>query len=209
MGADSQTGIDRAIVRAVEQFQAGIDREQSFRFLVDRFYQPVKGFFARRVFSPDVCLDLTQETFLGLYKGLEGYRAEARFEFWLFRIAKTTHLKWLRTRRRRQEAALENPSVNHKIATEGVDEPEPVLVEDETQLEEILKRERLELLQAAVLELPDQMRRCMTLRVYQDLSYREIAELMEVSIDTVKAHLFQARKKLREKLQDAFVEIEF
>ncbi len=209
MGADNHTGVDRAIVRAVEQFQAGIDRDQSFRFLVDRFYRPVRGFFAKRVFSPDVCLDLTQETFLGLYKGLEGYRAEARFEFWLFRIAKTTHLKWLRTRHRREEATLESPPAAHRTATEGLDDPEPVVVEDESQLEEILKRERLEMLRAAVLELPEQMRRCMTLRVYQDLSYREIAELMEVSIDTVKAHLFQARKKLRDRLKDAFLEIEF
>jgi RNA polymerase sigma-70 factor, ECF subfamily len=208
MGADNQTGVDRAIVRAVEQFQAGIDREQAFRVLVERFYPPVKGFFAKRVFSPDVCLDLTQETFLGLYKGLEGYRAEARFEFWLFRIAKTTLLKWLRTRRRREEAALESPPAIPKIATEGGDDPEPVVVEDETQLEEILRRERLETLRAAILELPDQMRRCMTLRVYQDLSYREIAELMEISIDTVKAHLFQARRKLRERLTEDFLEVE-
>ncbi len=207
MDVDSQN--DRAVVRAVEQFQAGVDREQSFRFLVDRFYLPVKGFFAKRVFSPDVCLDLTQETFLGLYRGLEGYRAEARFEFWLFRIAKTTHLKWLRTRRRREEAALEGPPAIHRIATEGSDEPEPVVVAEESQLEEILLQERLEKLRAAVQKLPDQMRRCMTLRVYQDLSYREIAELMEVSIDTVKAHLFQARKKLRASLKDAFIEIEF
>ncbi|HUP43451.1 MAG TPA: sigma factor-like helix-turn-helix DNA-binding protein, partial [Thermoanaerobaculia bacterium] len=55
---------------------------------------------------------------------------------------------------------------------------------------------------SAVAELPDQMRDCLTLRLYHDLAYREIAVIKKLSIETVKAHLFRARKKLEERLGD-------
>ena len=207
-----QQSSDRQVVLAIENFQAGTEREQSYRFLVERFYQPVRGFFARRVFSADDCLDLTQETFLGLYRGLEGYRAEARFEFWLFRIAQTTYLKWLRTRKRRDEVSLQEagrPVAAGASSTTRPEDHEPVVAVGETQLADVLRGERFELLREAIAELPEQMRRCVTLRVYQDRSYREIAEIQDVSIETVKAHLFQARKKLKEKLKDKVEGLDF
>ena len=57
--------------------------------------------------------------------------------------------------------------------------------------------------------LPAQMRRCVELRVHQDLRYKEIADLMQVSIDTVKAHLYQARQQLKGKLSGYFADPEF
>ena len=204
-GGDS---VEDPIGRAVRDFQAGIERERSFRLLVDQFYRPVRGFFSRRVFSADECLDLTQETFLGLYRGLEGFRAEARFEFWLFRIAQTTYLKWLRSRRRRPEPVLQDLVPGGETPSAGSEDHQPVAVVRGTQLEEVLHREQLELLRSAIDGLPDRMRRCVVLRVYQDRSYREIADFLELSIETVKAHLFQARKKLREMLEDEFEGVE-
>ena len=68
------------------------------------------------------------------------------------------------------------------------------------QLSEVLEDERQHAMREAIRELPDQMRRCLTLRVYQDLSYREIATVMKLKIDTVKAHLFQARARLKKNL---------
>jgi RNA polymerase sigma-70 factor (ECF subfamily) len=56
-------------------------------------------------------------------------------------------------------------------------------------------------MRGAIRELPDQMRKCLTLRIDHELSYAEIAVVMRVKIDTVKAHLFQARKKLEEELR--------
>lgn len=205
---NNTTAVEDPVDRAVRDFQAGIEREQSFRVLVDLFYQPVRNFFSRRVFSADECLDLTQETFLGLYKGLEGFRAEARFEFWLFRIAQTTYLKWLRGRKRRPERGLQEASPGGETPSTGSDDHQPVAVTPETQLTDVLHRERLEKLRAAISGLPRQMQKCVVLRVYQDRSYREIADFLELSIDTVKAHLFQSRKKLREMLEEDFDRIE-
>jgi RNA polymerase sigma-70 factor (ECF subfamily) len=83
-----------------------------------------------------------------------------------------------------------------------------VAVTPETQLTDVLHQERLEKLRAAISGLPRQMQKCVVLRVYHDRSYREIADFLELSIDTVKAHLFQARKKLREMLEEDFDRIE-
>ncbi|HEV7518716.1 MAG TPA: RNA polymerase sigma factor, partial [Thermoanaerobaculia bacterium] len=76
-------------------------------------------------------------------------------------------------------------------------------------LDGVLSEERSQVLHHALAELPCQMRRCVELRVHQDLRYREIADLMQVSIDTVKAHLYQARQQLKSKLAGYFADPEF
>ena len=67
-----------------------------------------------------------------------------------------------------------------------------------------LDHERSRLLREAIERLPEQMRKCLMLRVYQDLKYREIAVVVRLSIETVKAHLFAARRRLQQELGDYF-----
>ena len=187
---------------AIEAFQAGQDREASFRVIFERYYPVVLRFFRKRVFSAEDQLDLTQETFLRVYKGLEGFRREARFGTWLFRIAHNTHLKW----RRRLPPGETAPAA---VLPEGDAEPggwdtaESIATTD-TALDDALLAERQRLLREAIGELPMQMRESTKLRVYQELSYREISVVMQLSVETVKVHLFQARKKLKQRFQDAF-----
>ncbi len=209
-GHDGQERVDSAI----EDFRKGIDREENFRFLFDSYYCLVHRFFTRRVGSAEDRLDLTQEVFLKVYRGLEGYRGEAQFGTWLFRIAHNTYLKWLR------RAELEESSqaaYSHPVPSRGGGQQEQTSWDDEllagvteeTPLEEALREERSQKLREAIAELPEQMRCCTELRIYQDLSYREISVVMRRSIDTVKVHLFQARKKLQQSLREAFEEIDF
>jgi len=191
-----RAALEARIERAVADFQHGVDREASFRVLFDSFYEPTRHFLARRVSSPEDRLDLTQETFLRVYRGLEGYRGEAQFGTWVFRIAFNTYLKWLR----RSQTDDQDPD-----GVKGVEEAliawedeQPIAVSTEpSPLDHALQSERRTLLRHAIEELPEQMRRCIELRVYQGLSYREIAVVMRRSIETVKVHLFQARKKLK------------
>ncbi len=75
------------------------------------------------------------------------------------------------------------------------------LVDSEGPLRAALDGERLAAVVAALDGLPDQMRRCAVLRLFQDLSYREIAAALRVSVDVVKVQLFRARKQLREELE--------
>lgn len=190
----SEAGSD-LVERAVHRFQEGADRAGAFRFLYETYFRAVERFFARKGFSPQDCLDLTQETFLGIYKGLDGYEHRQRFTAWLYRAATTTYLK-----RRRTAATVKRAA--EEVSRDGMDDPEATLAVPGRQLDGLLEEERWRALRTAVAELPEQMRDCLTLRLYHQLSYSEIATVKKISIETVKAHLFRARKKLQEKLAD-------
>ena len=73
-------------------------------------------------------------------------------------------------------------------------------------LEKMIRREQIDLLKKEISELPEQMRRCVEFRARQVLSYREIAVVMQLSVATVQAHLFQARRRLRTRLAEALGE---
>lgn len=181
--------------QAIRRFQDGSDRSGSFRFLYETYFRAIERFFARKGLPPEDCLDLTQETFLGIYKGLDGYEHRQQFAAWLYRAATTVYLKRLRTAATAKRAAVE-------VSRDGMEHPEPALAVPGPQLDGLLDAERWRALKAAVAELPEQMRDCLTLRLYHQLSYGEIATVKKISIETVKAHLFRARKKLQEKLAD-------
>jgi RNA polymerase sigma-70 factor (ECF subfamily) len=185
-----------ALDRAVERFQAGIDRERNFRLLFERYHGPVAAFFARHGVPPEDRLDLTQETFLRVYRGLATYRSQDRLGSWILRIAATTHLNRLRDRHAAKRAGDEVPL--EAVAATG----EPRLVSDGAQLDRLLAGERRQRLAEAIDGLPDQMRQCLKLRLEQELEYQEIASVMRLSIDTVKTHLAQGRQRLRERLGD-------
>lgn len=181
------------IEQAIRRFQEGTDCQGAFRFLYETYFRAVERFFARKGLPPQDCLDLTQETFLGIYKGLDGYEHRQRFTAWLYRVATTTYLKRLRTVATVKRAAEE-------VSRDGMEYPETTLAVPGRQLDSLLDEERWRALRTAVAELPEQMRDCLTLRLYHQLSYNEIAVIKKISIETVKAHLFRARKKLQEKL---------
>lgn len=185
---------------AVERFQAGIDRERNFRLVFERYHRPVASFFARHGVPPEDRLDLTQETFLRVYRGLATYRSQDRLGSWILRIAATTHLNRLRDRHAAKREGDEVPL--EPVAAAG----EPGLVSDGAQLDRLLAGERRQRLGEAIAGLPDQMRQCLKLRLEQELEYQEIASVMRLSIDTVKTHLAQGRKRLRERLGDPFRE---
>src|SRR4051794_29414749 len=81
------------VEQAVRRFQAGENRQEAFRFLYETYFRAIERFFSRKGLPPEDCLDLTQETFLGIYKGLDGYESRQRFTGWLYRVATTTYLK--------------------------------------------------------------------------------------------------------------------
>lgn len=192
----------------VERLQAGQDPEESFRQLFRSYYRPVYSFFLRRGFPAEESRDLTQDTFFRVSKSLNTFRHESSFESWLFKIAANIYRNTLRgqaaLKREAQEVSLD------ELTEQAVGNGEggvPWSSGEAGPLDEVLLQERLKVLRGALESLPVQMRRCVLLRIDQDLRYREIAELMQVSIDTVKAHLYQARQHLKGKLGDYFGDI--
>lgn len=175
--------------------KGGEEPRPRFEKLFERYSRPVSFFFARRGFSRDECRDLTQETFLGVCRGIERFRGGTDVEKWLYTIAINVWRNEVRRRSTEKRAAKE-VSLDKILGTakeiEGRQDVDP--------LKAVLVEERHDLLHQAIRELPDQMRQCLILRIDQQLKYGEIATVMRISINTVKSQLFQAREKLRTRL---------
>lgn len=198
------------LVRAVLDFQRGFEREKSFEVLFHRFRRQIERFLAKRVFSPEERLDLTQAVFLRIYQGLEGYRGEGSLEGWVLQIACNVYRKWRDRQPGGRQAAPEVPFEDPS----GAPEPQPAAdflspSVTASPLDHIVREERLAALREAIGELPPKQRLCMELRVYQERSMQEIAAALRISPETVKAHLFQARQRLWEKLHSKLGEIDF
>jgi RNA polymerase sigma-70 factor, ECF subfamily len=196
---------DASLQKIIDQLQAGHAVEESFRLLCEWYHRPLYAFFVRRGFSHADCLDLTQETFLGIYRGIGSFRRDARFETWLFKVATNAFRKRLRWevagKRAGEEVSLD--------AAPGEEDDRPVfqpVAEGPPPGASLFQAERARLLREAVDRLPVQMRKCLILNVYQERKVREIAQLLHLSPETVKVHLFQARRRLQTALGPHFAD---
>lgn len=197
---------EEPIEDVLRRLRDGTGGEESFRTLFDRFYWPLYRFFEHRGFSTEECQDLIQETFFRVYRGIEAFRGEARWEHWLFRIAANTSIKALRHRAAAKRAGNEVP-----LETEDEGDP-PAAARSASgtaePLRKLLGKEMKDLLLQAIAGLPPRMRRCARLRLLQDLDYDEIAEILQLSPSTVKVQLFKARQRLQMELGNAFADFE-
>ncbi len=195
------------------------EQAERFRDLFQRSFGPVSHYFTRHGFSQEESADLAQETFVRAYRGLGDFRGDAEFKTWLFATARNIGLNAMRARRAQKRQALEvalddlDPQSSPRFVEveEGSREEteEPRLPGDDPYpLEGLLSQERSQQLRQALADLPSEMRRCVLLRVGQDLKYREIADLLGISIGTVKSQLFEARQRLAAILSDQFSEVE-
>lgn len=171
-----------------------------FRDIYRSYFKSICFFFHRQGFPLWESQELAQDTFLRAYRGLESFRGEATVRTWLFRIArnilKNRFRYHSRLRRNGEEVSLEARQEagfdTGEASVGSTSEPSPEDV--------VLSSEQVEMVRRTLEDLPPQMRQCLILRLDQELKYKEIALIMDVSVDTVKSHLFQARQKLKERL---------
>lgn len=131
-------------------------------------------------------LDITQEALLRVYTNIQNYREEAQFKTWAQRIV--TNLCIDRFRKKREMVSI--------------DEHELMLQSTQNVEEEILSSGLAEDIQNAIDKLPDHFRLVVVMRYIQDFSYNEISESLDLPLNTVKSHLFRARKLLQGLLQE-------
>jgi RNA polymerase sigma-70 factor (ECF subfamily) len=200
---------DRSTEEIIRDLKRGGDWERDFRILFERYYGQVHRFFQRKGIPLEDCPDLTQEVFFSVYNGLRDIRQESQFQNWLFTLARNVFVNALERKHAKKRDAAE-VSLNEELS-----ESEDLTLADslpgdsrEIPIEAMLETEKLDKLRGALKELPEQMRHCVQLRVLKDLAYQEIADLMGISINTVKAHLFKARESLKEKLRPYFGDLE-
>lgn len=180
--------------------------DRRFRDLFDRYYPAVFAVFMRWGFAREEAQDLSQVTFMRVYKGMEDYRGDAEWSY-VIQIANRVRLNELRFHKAQRRGVKTEP-------LDGLEPPSAAIRPDllsakapRTPEDEVLEREHLELqeerirlLREAIAELPPRMRRCLLMRLDEGLKYREIATALKVSLDAVRSLLFQARKRLQERL---------
>ncbi|MDQ4121749.1 MAG: sigma-70 family RNA polymerase sigma factor [Acidobacteriota bacterium] len=167
-------------------------REDSFEELVRRYQRPITAYVYRMTNDYDAALDVSQEIFIKVYNSLSRYKTEFKFSTWIYKIAHNAAIDYLR-RNSNGECSLDL-----EIEDETFERP----IESNLASPEV-ERERSEWrgeIQRVVQKLPPAYRELILLRHSQDLSYDEIAEIMNLPLGTVKNRLFRARELMRDLL---------
>jgi RNA polymerase sigma-70 factor (ECF subfamily) len=187
---------DNPTLDLVDKIQRGIQREESSRRLFELHRPRALAYFKRKGFSPEECKDLTQDLFLRVFKAIDTFRRESSFEWWMLGVADSVYKNELRRRGAEKRDGVEH-SLDALVSEENPTGPRLSLAATgPTPEQEVDRREQIARIRAALRDLPPQMRLCCTLRYEKGLKYQEIATVMNISIETVKAHLHQARKRL-------------
>lgn len=163
-----------------ERFRDG-DRT-AFDALVRRHQKGVWRLIRRYVKSDADAADVTQLAFVRAFRGLATFRGTATVRSWLYRIAINCALSWLRDHRREQPAEISEDALTE-------DNPAPA------QLSASDDRARL---RAAIAQLPPKQKLVLELRVFDDLAFREVADLADCSENTAKVNFHYAVKRLRD-----------
>jgi RNA polymerase sigma-70 factor (ECF subfamily) len=170
----------------------GSGDHSAFRTLVERHQNAVIGTVSKMLGSPNDAEDISQQVFLRIWRNARRYRPDAKFTTYLFTITRNLVFNETRRRGRKKEVSSEEREENshYQIA----DSP------DRTPDAELLQAELQQAVDAAIAALPETQRMAVVLRRYEQLSYEEIAEVLQLSVSAVKSLLFRARSTLRESL---------
>lgn len=173
--------VDETLDGDVEAFEALMRRYERLVFTVARGYGR----------SRENALDITQNVFLKVYRSLPGFRRESSFKTWLLRIAYNESANWVRRHGRHRGHESIDPSA----------EPHDGLpARDPSQESRILAGERIALVERHLGNLNARYRLAVELRYFQELSIREIAEVLECSEGVAKNMLFRSIRRLRDEL---------
>ena len=167
----------------------------SFNQLVLRWERPIYALAYRVIGREEDARDVAQETFLRAFRALGGFKGQAKFSSWLYRITLNLCRDWIRRERRSNIAPV----------PEGVDIVELAGEATPTEtIEDLVSRKQLgEAVARAMALLPDEQRTAIILKEYHGLTFQEIADLLDCPLSTVKTRLYQGLTVLRRHLQQA------
>jgi RNA polymerase sigma-70 factor (ECF subfamily) len=165
----------------------------SFNQLILRWERPIYALAYRVIGREEDARDVCQDTFLRAYRALPGFKGQAKFSSWLYRIALNLCRDWIRKQRRTRTVPM----------PEGVDLVE--LASEQGPVESIedlvARRQMSDVVAQAMEQLPDEQRTAIILKEYHGLTFQEIAELQGCPLSTVKTRLYQGLSVLRRHLE--------
>ena len=199
LGVESSAAVSEGGLSDAEMMlrvKAGDDA--AFNYLVQKYRRPIIGFMYRMAHNAAAAEDLAQEVFLRVYRSRGSYEPSAKFSTWLYRIATNLGVNFARdTRHERPENVmnLDEPDTETGQAPDLADKAPNVE-------EEILRRERLTAIRQKVEALPERQRMAVLMHKYQQMDYRQIAEVLKLSESATKSLLFRAYETLRQELRE-------
>lgn len=177
----------------VERLKQG--DENAFREFVDTFQPSVLNTCFRIVTDRGTAEDLTQDVFIEVHRSIHAFRSESRLSTWVYRIAMTKSLDHLKALKRKKRWGTLKSIVagdTADIAALSSDLPDPHQV--------LENEERKKVLAWAIDDLPDNQRVAFTLSKYDELSYKQIAEVLDTTVSAVESLIFRATTNVRKKL---------
>ena len=190
--ARARSGDDAEDVRLMRLVASG--DTAAFETLIERHQALVAGTVARMLGSNSDVEDIAQQVFIRVWKSAGRYVARAKFTTWLLKITRNLVFNEMRRAKRHPHLPVQiDPETEElPLKDEATATPDASLLETELQ----------RAIESAIAELPDTQRMALVLRRYEELSYEEIADVLELSVPAVKSLLFRARAELRERLKN-------
>jgi RNA polymerase sigma-70 factor, ECF subfamily len=193
--AGAQSSLSEEDARLVRGLRAGI--ESAYEELLTRYQQPVYGIVYRLLGDQNDACDVVQEIFLKVFRSVHSFKERSSFRTWIYRIAVNeahNHRRWF-SRHRKREVAIDREDGAYG-AFEIAPDPGP------SPFDFALDRETHLLIERALEEISPVFRTAVVLRDIEGLGYEEIAEILQISLGTVKSRILRGREALRRVLSE-------
>ena len=199
----SAIGARTAESAVIAELKAG--SEEAYSWLIGQFHQPIYGLIYRIVNDPSDAADTTQEVFLKVFRGMKHFHGESSLKTWIYRIAlheAANRRRWW-FRHKAQETPIE-PICAGECEFPG---EERLIDPAESAFEKFAHGEVCVAVEQALQQVPEPYRTALILRDLEEMSYEEIAEVLTISLGTVKSRITRGRDALRNKLTEYVREV--
>jgi RNA polymerase sigma-70 factor (ECF subfamily) len=192
--AGAQSGVSEEDARILRGLRSGI--EGAYEELIERYEQQVFGMVYRLLGNQSDASDVVQEVFLKVFRNVSTFREQSSLRTWIYRIAvneANNHRRWF-VRHCKLEVPLEETRSEHPNSIEYTPDP------GRSPFEQAMDSETRTMIERALTQINPVFRTAVVLRDVQNLSYEEIAEILQVSLGTVKSRILRGREALRREL---------
>lgn len=174
--------------------------ETAFKELVENYRRMVVNTCFGLLHNTEDAEDVAQDVFIEVFRSVENFRADSKISTWLYRIAVNRSLNFIRDNKKRRwfqsfdDVMKSKKETLNQLNYQSSDDPES----------EMENSQRAILLHEAIDSLPENQRVAFTLNKYEDLAYREISDVMSLSVSSVESLIHRAKKNLQKKLHHCY-----
>jgi RNA polymerase sigma-70 factor (ECF subfamily) len=196
----SAIGVRTEEASVVAELKAG--SEEAFYWLIAHYNQPVYSLVYRILDDPSDAADITQEVFIKVFRGIKGFKADSSLKTWIYRIAvheASNRRRWWFRHKFRETSIEPGPEREDEHSVLGM--KDTLVDEGKSPLQHVYDEELRARVETELKALTEPYRTTVILRDIEDLSYEQIAEVMQTSLGTVKSRLVRGREALRKRLE--------